>query len=281
MIAAMPVRETPEWLKRIASGKGDLGFPLTEILKDSLYYPACGLDGTPVKYLGGNVHSFIYADYGVSRRSFLANLNGTGRNDGFRGYRPVRQLELQRRDLVPPTWQPEIKPGNPYEIRILLERERNCFPFGHWSVWSRREEFPPEHGPEAFSLMYLGGEMSAVYQGLYLRNEIKPMVLALIQPGAFGGEWEAAGSNSSFFHKVVRSNPAGLPDYLLHGGYGRGFHEQPCWREYEGDRLQKLPAREAGLWRLSDHRTHREVDSSRQVHVKHASVQDLGVYSWT
>lgn len=50
----------PEWLSGISENSS---FPdLYRLLTDSLYYPACGLNGTPIKYLAGNVYSFIYAD---------------------------------------------------------------------------------------------------------------------------------------------------------------------------------------------------------------------------
>jgi len=93
--------------------------------------------------------------------------------------------------------------------------------------------------------------MSAIYQGLYCRLSISPRVLAIIQPGSIGGEWESVTTDDSFFKKVVCSNAAGLPDYLLHGGYGQGYYERACWQEYDGERIVQLPERYAGLWKLN------------------------------
>lgn len=251
--------KTPSWVREISERGECDSFPLQKILQDSLYYPAAGLNGTPVKFLGGNIHSFVYADYGVSKREFLANLSGTGRDCGFLGYSSVLQRDIRVGEIVPQGWVPPLLPDNSYDRRFLLEQERIADPFGLWSIWKRAPGFPPEHGPEAFSFLYCGGEMSCVYQALYNRNFIKPKVLVIIQPGSgFGGNWEFAEGNGSFFKRVVQHNFAGIPEYLLCGGFGSiSFYEEPCWSEYQGERLIQLPERYAGLWKLRD--DHREL----------------------
>ena len=246
--------EMPAWLREISERGECERFPLMEILQDSLYYPAAGLNGTPVKFLGGNIFSFIYADYGVSNREFLRNLNGIEKHCGFLGYTCALQREIRVGEIVPRGWVPPLLPENSYDRRFLLEQERRCDPFGHWSVWRRKPAFPPEHGPEAFSFLYLGGELNACYQALYIRNAIRPKVLAIIQPGSgFGGNWNHTEGNRSFFKCVVQSNPAGMPEYLLFGGFGSSsFYTLACWNEYVGERLVQLPERYAGLWKLRD-----------------------------
>jgi hypothetical protein len=211
MIAEMPVMETPAWLAEIggATPPHACPFPLADFLTDSLYYPACGLNGTPVKYLAGNILSFVYADYGVSRAAFLDNLCGTGAACGFKGYRPVLQREILRSEVVPDGWRPALQPQDVDAVRRLAEVERDCQPYGHWSIWQRTASADPAAGPELFSFFFLSGEISAIYQGLYTRLAIAPKVLAIIQPGTMGGEWENSCSDQSFFKQVVRSHTAG------------------------------------------------------------------------
>jgi hypothetical protein len=242
----------PAWLEAILHGNVDMQLPLKDILKDSLYYPASGLNGTPVKFLAGNIFSFVYADYDVTREQFLHNLNGSEPECGFKGYRVVFQRDLVRNDIVPPNWRPAMLLQSEQQRRSLLERERECEPFGHWSVWQRNANAEGTCDAPAFSFIFFAGEMSAIYQGLYCRLCIAPKILALIQPGAMGGEWESVTSDDSFFKKVVASNKAGWPEYLLHGGFGRGFYDAACWDEYQGERLVQLPERYAGLWKLND-----------------------------
>jgi hypothetical protein len=92
--------------------------------------------------------------------------------------------------------------------------------------------------------------MSALYQGLYLRLAIAPRMLAIIAPGTMGGEWEEVESDDAFFRSVVYANPAGMPDYLVNGGYGSEVrYANPCWSDYGGAPLARLPERSAGVWR--------------------------------
>jgi len=259
MINEMLVIQTPAWLAAIDAAKGNdaCRFFLADILTDSLYYPACGLNGTPVKFLAGNILSFVYVDYGVTREVFLRNLNGADADSGFKGYHIILQREIFREDVVPTGWSPSILPHDERDMKRLAEVENRCKPFGHWSVWKRDAATDASTGPELFSFFYMAGEISASYQGLYCRLGMAPKVLAIIQPGAMGGEWENTPSDDSFFKRVVQSNPAGMPEYLLHGGTGCGRghlnndpYPDPCWKEYDGKRLCQLPERYAGLWKL-------------------------------
>ncbi len=250
MIQILPQAEMPKWLDEItADAIGN--FHLESILQDSLYYPASGLNGTPVKFLAGNVYSFIYADYHINKEQFLADLNGSGPYCGFKGYLSILQRDIQISDIVPASWKPPLLPTDPLELEKLKQMEKYCQPFGHWSIWERSPENDEKIGPKRFSFLFFAGEMSAIYQGLYNRLEIAPKVIAIIQPGAIGGEWESVALDSSFFKKIVQLNPAGMPEYLLHGGYGYSYNS-PCWREFEGKRLIELPERHAGLWKLNN-----------------------------
>lgn len=72
-------RPIPGRLKNITpDSMAAMDLPLKDILQHSLYYPAAGFDGRPVRYLGGKIHSFVYVDYGNS------------------------QAQLQRARLLPP-----------------------------------------------------------------------------------------------------------------------------------------------------------------------------------
>ena len=231
MIPELPRINTPGWLAAIGHGDWSPGtpLPLKELLTESLYYPACGLNGTPVKFLAGNVLSFIYADYGVTKEDYLSNLNGHGPDSGFRGYHSIMQREIFREDIMPSGWKPLITPSRPRDIQRLPAQERLCRPFGHWSVWQKNADSKEVDSPNRFSFLYFAGEMSAIYQGLFCRLAIAPKILAIIQPGAMGGEWEGVTSDDSFFKEVVASNAAGMPEYLLYGGFGGGgYFDQPC-----------------------------------------------------
>ena len=248
LLDTLPMMQTPDWLRAVEEAPQQR-FPLEDILRDSLYYPACGLNGTPVKYLSGHVVSFVYADIGVTKAEFLDDLNGQCEGCGFKGYQSVFQREVLRAEVVPANWRPPFE-GFAHTKR-LMEVQARCVPFGHWSVWRREEGLDDGHGAELFSFFYMGGEVSAIYQGLYNRLGLAPLVLAVVQPGGgIDGSWDRLDAEGSFFKRVVKANRAGMPRFLLYGGGSSvaRFYEHPCWREYEGPRLAVLPERHAGLW---------------------------------
>jgi len=253
MIDQLPRQELPAWLSQATEAPNDFltkKFPIQKILKDSVYYPACGLDGTPVKWLAGNFHSFIYADYLVTQEQVVEDICGPLKRNGFKGYKPVLQRSLAYDEILPSGWQPSMIPCSGTSGHAIDRWKTSASPFGHWSVWQRQSGLDQHHGPPAFSLLYITGEMSLVYQALYFVNQISPAVLVLIQPGSMGGEWEVAQANGSFFHQVVRAHHGGMPGYLFHGGYGsEEAYRQACWDEYRGKAIFHTVDRQAHLFR--------------------------------
>lgn len=252
MIDQLPSQELPAWLGQVIEAPEDFcstQFPLQEILKNSVYYPACGLDGTPVKWLAGNFHSFVYADYLIKPAYLVAEINGPLKRNGFKGYKPVLQRNIFPHEIVPPGWLHPIVLNQMFG-QVIDDWHSGAQLLGHWSVWHRQPGYNEQHGPIAFSLFYITGEMSIVYQGLYFLNQIVPKVLSIIQPGSMGGEWESAQEEGSFFHQVVRAHPGGMPDYLINGGYGpEEQYQHPCWREYLGGAIFHTINRQAHLFR--------------------------------
>ena len=211
MIDQIEAMETPQWLMELTPEKvKNDALPLGDILQDSLYYPGAGSDVNVVKWLGGNVYSFVYTDYMVSKEKLLAELNTEGRN--FAGYRTLEWRDLTMNELAPKGWKP-INPmpddGNPNR-----GRERFAKPFGIWAVFERLDAYDASHGPERFSLLYLCSDGVAGYQALYNSNGFKPKVLFLIHH-VFGGNWTNFEDPEKILARSVRANRAGMPDYLI------------------------------------------------------------------
>ena len=232
MIAELPRIEPPDWLNRNQEEIQNGEFPLREILKDSLYYPASGTDGDPVKYLAGNVLSFIYADYGIERNEVLHTLkHGQHR---FCGYAPVALRDVNMKELCPDGWTPKLpRPGdgNPERGRSFIKP-----PFAVWSIFQRLAGFSDEHGPERFSLLHICGDGVATFQALYHGNHCVPHAVAVINPGTgFGGNWTDFSDRALIFARSVLENPSGDPELLLYGGICPAddpFYQEPCWPDY-------------------------------------------------
>ena len=230
MIKELPLADYPEWLASLTqSSMMSDPFPLQQLLKDSLYYPSCGFDGSPVKHLGGQVYSFIYVDYGYNKDKALMELE----NNGFKGYRLIAQREVKKNELTPNGWLPVMPTKSDGDFNREIARHKP--PFCVWSIMERKQDVPESHGPLRFSLLYLFADGVAAFQALYVANHACPKVIAIIQPGeAFGGNWIDFEDQEKILARSVMNNPAGQPDYLLYGGWGWPEHyDMPCWPLYQ------------------------------------------------
>ena len=225
----LPVLVTPNWLlDQTPETMEREPFPLLDLLKDSLYYPASSFDGSPVKYFGGHFLSFVYVDYGRTRDEFMEDLN----NRGFDGYDLVGFRSVTEEQLAPQGWRPTpptLQDGDPSLYRDWIQE-----PFCIWSVFRRREGVPERHGPYRFSLLYLCADVVAAFQALYVTNAMAPGAVAIIQPGTgFGGNWTDFRNPERILARSVLRNAGGAPKILLYGGIGplEGY-QQGCWPEY-------------------------------------------------
>jgi len=218
----LPHVPIPQWLVRLAdTGALPPSIPLDDVLHESCFYPSSGLDSSPVLLANGCVHSFVYVDYGTSREDFMRAVSFTG----FSPYRPVLHRDVQIHEIVPDGWTAQLprrfdNPGFNGHQR-LIDAQQRCRPFGHWSIWERREKRGELIGPRLFSFLFLGGEALESYEGLYRCNGVTPKVMAMIQPGhACGDNWTNFYDPDAPLWQAVSAG-ATLPDYLLVGGYGR------------------------------------------------------------
>ena len=240
----MPVPESvPVWLSKLGDPLGPI--PMPDVLRHCVYYPAAGLDGDPVKYLGRYFQSFVYVDYGVGEQRVLNDL------PNFRGYDQISNRQVCQDELVPQGWQPRKsrrEHGTPKRNASFMPSKP---PFAIWAVYDRKPEVCPEHGPKRFSLLYIGGDGAETFHALFYSHQVSPAVVALIQPGRDFSDpiffeigesddvFEYIGIPTDFdnpnhvFARLVRENPAGQPSHLLYGGWGDGesYRDAP-WPEY-------------------------------------------------
>lgn len=241
----MQKQPMPEW---IANAREPLGpLPLRELLDGSVYYPSCGLDGQPVKFLGGCFYSFVYVDYGITREKHLELLEQGGQEleeqpflnvyDArehlpFLGYRLLAWRDVTEHELTPHGWHPSA--GGPRDDNPPTESPLGVSPFKVWSILERTEGFDDSHGPARFSLLYVGGDGVASFDAMYRGNNVAPAVVAVIQPGTgYGRNYTDLEDPNLRFAWLVCENPAGSPKFLLFGGWGDGEqYANPCWPEY-------------------------------------------------
>ena len=226
-------------------------FPLRQLLENSLYYPACDLDGGVIRYCNQhfpqlNICSFVYVDYVAGEERLKAHL------DDFRGYHL-----LATRALTPA----EIGADRPVQApRGIEPTEYNRYqdlwkPFARWAVYERDEKYGDLHGPERFSLLYLGAEGAAAYAGLYIANHIKPKAMAIIQPGTgFGFNWTDFRDFDAPLGRTVMMGS--MPEYFFYGGNGDSDYEDLDWPDYHMvdaiERYSHVKEGRVTVWRIDD-----------------------------
>jgi hypothetical protein len=199
-------QSTPDWLMRAKFAHDQI--PIVDLLQGSVFYPASAMDGRPVKYLGGYSHSFVYADCNVTQDSLITYL------DTFKGYRLYYSRSVAREELCFKSFQPlplEPNDGDPSSLHVWP----GLSPYSIWAVYKRQSGFDEDHGPERFSLLFVGGEGAATFQSLYYSNQCSPSAIALSKCDAFTGNWTQFYNPRKILARSVIQNPHGIPDYLF------------------------------------------------------------------
>jgi hypothetical protein len=210
----------PRWLKGYeAFADNNKNLPLMDILKDSFFYPASGLDAWPIKYLSDNFYSFVYADYGVQEQKFLQDLH-------FKGYEIVLSREIDINNELHPDLAISFNAENiPDSIEV-----KN--PYAYWVVAMKISD--DMEGAEMFSLLFLAVEGIKVYNRLYVDNKIAPKALAIIQPGTgFGGNWTDFMDPDGLLANCVIKSDIPKPQYLVTGGMSGAVTNEPVWSIYK------------------------------------------------
>lgn len=216
MIPGLNPTPLPEWLRAVTETSH---FPVNDILNHSVFYPACGFDGRPIKHLAGFRYSFVYVDCNVQ----LGELNH--RINTFKGYelafrKPLKLEQICSRPYAPVLPMPEDEVRNVPQCSEMV--------FAEWMIYDRLPEFPETHGPERFSLLYVGGEGVETFQSLYFSNRCVPSVVVMIKCDGFSGNWTEFLNPSQIFARSVMTNPAGRPEYVL----AENLDDLPTWPWY-------------------------------------------------
>ena len=132
-------RPMPEWLKNLVSVKD---FPTTQVLLDSVYYPASIDDYYPIYAYSGFSHSFVYVDPHIRKQPEHQNL---------RGYSLVMSREILKEELY-------------REIRKLVFQARIKQP-NHGNVGDLRRTYD---GAKIF--LFGGGKKNPVYRETLLEG---------------------------------------------------------------------------------------------------------------
>ena len=193
--------------------------PMKELLENSVYYPACYSDGRPIKYCNTiwrklGVNSFVYCDFAMSEGEAVHQL-GT-----INGYHVLAHRSLTRNEYIPEGWRLELggRERNRY-YDTFLGSAREFPPYAHWAVFERDPGKDILHGPERFSLLYVGGEGLATFQQLYCHHHVAPEMLCFIQCWGFAGNWTDFTAPGAAFATTLKRHPECIPECVCIGSY--------------------------------------------------------------
>jgi len=247
MLPVLNRHPVPDWLMALRDVNDQI--PIADVLRGSVFYPASAMDGQPLLHLAGFSHSFVYADWNISQDTLIKNLKT------FKGYRCAYSRPVTRAELCFKSFQP-ILPSRKYTRGEDVNPK--VFPYALWAIYDRNPQFGEEHGPERFSLLFVGGEGVATFQSLCYSNQCTPSVVVIIRSDGFTGNWTSFFRHEDIFAQSVMQNQYGTPDYLFceYGEIRKGEEKSP-WPWYpklkrsvsfRGDGGRRIPERKLHLW---------------------------------
>jgi hypothetical protein len=157
---------------------------INTFLENSVYYPACGYDGTPIKYLGKLFSNFVYADYNTD----YFELENIICLHGLQGYRLKNIYSLDAEELFGFNWEDFIiKNKEIYEMLHFKNEDQ----FARIFSFDRNIRLNDSHGKRNIELLYIKAEGISTYNYLYVQRNIAPKCLVSIVPGlGFGGNFD-------------------------------------------------------------------------------------------
>lgn len=217
-------------------------FNIVDIVSDSVFYPASGIDASDIECLSNLSNSFVHVDYSTSEEVVELGLKNHFKGVGYDliGLKHIPELELFAKGLQPQNIGLNKHEKERLAIDFIHDRYscRNFIPFAFWAVYELNSNKTAlvDGKIKRFSLLHVGGEACATLEALYIGNKINPLAVSIISPGeGYGDNWTAfRDPECRLYQNLIhnyRINNATLPKFLL---TNMGLSDaEPCfWPEY-------------------------------------------------
>jgi hypothetical protein len=212
-------------LEHITSENLNNQFDLYAILKDSVFYPASGTDGTPIEAFSAITNSFVYVDYTLKKRAISNALKNDFKNIG---YRLIGIKELSHSDLTPREFADyEYNPDEKELFRLSEKSIRNLYQkaiknsFGFWAVYELMPNASkPETKNKRMSILHIYGEAIHFFIKSYWYHKLNPLAIAFICPGeGYGDNWTIFRNKDYKLYQTLhlnnKLNGQNMPKYIL------------------------------------------------------------------
>lgn len=230
--------EIPEWLMDYEQGK-EVRF--SDVMSGRVgYYPGAGHDGTLMKVgnMSHSVHSFLYVDYGISKKDLIKHL---ALPRSIYGYHSIGRIEWVEKDITP---------NGPYPCNVckkpLFNSNPKWFvdpdetPYCFTEIMERDDDRDDSWGAERFAITFLFADGIDAYYQIFCREYKKAPWIFLLQDHGFGGNYDCFG-RGGILDAIIKKNGI-RPEFVLCGdnthiwtGYKRlnlppvngGMHHNP------------------------------------------------------
>ena len=184
--------EEPAWIGRYLHGEQ---ITFKDIMSSRMaYYPGSGYDGMLMKVgnMSHSVHSFLYVDYGISRKDLENHL---AQRNSIRGYHPIGRIEWTEADIMP---------NGQYPMNIQKK-----------PMFFEPNTFVDPRGAEHFVVTFLFADGIATYYQLFVREYAKAPWIFLLQDHGFGCNYDRFGRGGILDSIIAESGIC--PPFVLCG----------------------------------------------------------------
>jgi len=211
------------WIENITKENFTKSFNLKEILNNSVFYPASGIDGRAIEGLSLFSNSFIHVDYSIPRETVETALRT---HFECAGYNLIGLKFVSENELTPNGFDPHNFPLQVSEkerMHFLQDSVRNFKPFALWAVYQLdTTKYKPGTAGRAnrFSILHIGGEACATFDALYVGNKINPLAVAILNPGeGYGDNWTIFRDPDYRLYRLIeyncRNHQEKMPRYIF------------------------------------------------------------------
>nr|WP_315195350.1 hypothetical protein [uncultured Flavobacterium sp.] len=225
------------WINTITPENFENSFNLKEILKNSTFYPASGIDATDIEGLSACTNSFVHADY-----SFPENEVKRALNEDFTavGYKLIGLKYISEKEWTPNGFKPNnfpLKDSEKERLNYLEQAKKSQNQFCYWAIYEIDETLTSKTTGKInrFSLLHIGGEACATFDALYVNNGINPTGVAILNPSeGYGDNWTKFTDPEYRLFGLMQlnseKNNVSLPEYVFTNMVNDGI----CfWPNYE------------------------------------------------
>lgn len=213
-------------IENITKENFDSSFNIIDVLSESVFYPASGIDARDIECLSNLSCSFVHVDYSTPKEVVEPSMRHAFEGVGYDliGFKYVSKAELS-----PHGFQPRNFTLNNHErerLTIDFIRDRyNCRNFTPYAYWAIYELNPNKTGltkgkTKRFSLLHIGAEACATFEAIYIGNKINPLAVSILSPGeGYGDNWTKFSDPEFRLYQNLlynnRTNLAQMPKFLL------------------------------------------------------------------